>query len=126
MRFATFLLLVFTPFALSAEPRPVDLVVRHGTVVTVDATRRVIPDGAVAVEGGRIVGVGTAADIRSEEHTSELQSHLNLVCRLLLEKKKIKYNRFSVVFWAHSERFVGLSLQRLVGCSFEGPTWCEA
>src|SRR5260370_26826760 len=28
---------------------------------------------------------------RSEEHTSELQSHLNLVCRLLLEKKKILY-----------------------------------
>src|SRR5260370_13611747 len=27
-------------------------------------------------------------DHRSEEHTSELQSHLNLVCRLLLEKKK--------------------------------------
>src|SRR5260370_16684837 len=31
--------------------------------------------------------VGQAGD-RSEEHTSELQSHLNLVCRLLLEKKK--------------------------------------
>src|SRR5260370_22733766 len=29
-----------------------------------------------------------AAGLRSEEHTSELQSHLNLVCRLLLEKKK--------------------------------------
>src|SRR5207237_10080908 len=28
--------------------------------------------------------------LRSEEHTSELQSHLNLVCRLLLEKKKKK------------------------------------
>src|SRR5260370_32681839 len=28
------------------------------------------------------------ANRRSEEHTSELQSHLNLVCRLLLEKKK--------------------------------------
>src|SRR5207237_1536874 len=27
------------------------------------------------------------ASVRSEEHTSELQSHLNLVCRLLLEKK---------------------------------------
>src|SRR5438477_2226142 len=27
-------------------------------------------------------------DYRSEEHTSELQSHVNLVCRLLLEKKK--------------------------------------
>src|SRR5260370_18804826 len=30
----------------------------------------------------------TAGSRRSEEHTSELQSHLNLVCRLLLEKKK--------------------------------------
>src|SRR5260370_30012587 len=29
-------------------------------------------------------------EARSEEHTSELQSHLNLVCRLLLEKKKNK------------------------------------
>src|SRR5713101_2285183 len=29
-------------------------------------------------------------DARSEEHTSELQSHVNLVCRLLLEKKKNK------------------------------------
>src|SRR5690242_21098354 len=29
---------------------------------------------------------------RSEEHTSELQSHVNLVCRLLLEKKKINVN----------------------------------
>src|SRR5256885_13199664 len=29
-----------------------------------------------------------AADLRSEEHTSELQSPCNLVCRLLLEKKK--------------------------------------
>src|SRR5438477_8115580 len=28
---------------------------------------------------------------RSEEHTSELQSHVNLVCRLLLEKKKIAH-----------------------------------
>src|SRR5690242_21634500 len=28
--------------------------------------------------------------LRSEEHTSELQSHVNLVCRLLLEKKKKK------------------------------------
>src|SRR5690242_21553403 len=35
---------------------------------------------------------GSTADVeaRSEEHTSELQSHVNLVCRLLLEKKKNK------------------------------------
>src|SRR5260370_20407233 len=31
---------------------------------------------------------GSWLEKRSEEHTSELQSHLNLVCRLLLEKKK--------------------------------------
>src|SRR5579864_365370 len=30
---------------------------------------------------------------RSEEHTSELQSHVNLVCRLLLEKKKLTHPR---------------------------------
>src|SRR4051812_49876303 len=30
------------------------------------------------------------AVVRSEEHTSELQSHVNIVCRLLLEKKKKK------------------------------------
>src|SRR5260370_31840010 len=32
---------------------------------------------------------------RSEEHTSELQSHLNLVCRLLLEKKKKSKDRIN-------------------------------
>src|SRR5437773_9054041 len=33
---------------------------------------------------------------RSEEHTSELQSHHDLVCRLLLEKKKKKINHVSI------------------------------
>src|SRR5260370_29289113 len=41
---------------------------------------------AAAVASG--VAPAIAGAIRSEEHTSELQSHLNLVCRLLLEKKK--------------------------------------
>src|SRR5256885_4103441 len=35
---------------------------------------------------------GSPLQRRSEEHTSELQSPCNLVCRLLLEKKKHKYN----------------------------------
>src|SRR5438034_4787306 len=34
--------------------------------------------------------LGARARVRSEEHTSELQSHSDLVCRLLLEKKKNK------------------------------------
>src|SRR5260370_16687265 len=37
-----------------------------------------------------VAGLEGGAD-RSEEHTSELQSHLNLVCRLLLEKKNQRY-----------------------------------
>src|SRR5690242_20909174 len=44
-------------------------------------------DGQVQREAGRS---RRDADGRSEEHTSELQSHVNLVCRLLLEKKKKK------------------------------------
>src|SRR2546422_1334671 len=35
---------------------------------------------------------GESSLVRSEEHTSELQSRLHLVCRLLLEKKKKKIN----------------------------------
>src|SRR5438132_4331271 len=35
---------------------------------------------------------GEWGDVRSEEHTSELQSHSDLVCRLLLEKKKKNKN----------------------------------
>src|SRR2546430_4196309 len=38
----------------------------------------------------RRAGRSTVTRARSEEHTSELQSQSNLVCRLLLEKKKIK------------------------------------
>src|SRR5438477_2708491 len=34
---------------------------------------------------------------RSEEHTSELQSHVNLVCRLLLEKKKKKNRTYKSI-----------------------------
>src|SRR3989454_12172826 len=47
--------------------------------------------GACGAEAGRRrVDRGRCPTHRSEEHTSELQSPCNLVCRLLLEKKKIK------------------------------------
>lgn len=47
----------------SQSAAPVSLVVTGGTVVTVDAARRVIPRGAVAIDGSRIVAVGTAVEI---------------------------------------------------------------
>src|SRR5256885_8523872 len=48
-----------------------------------------------AAAGGDVIGVDWRIPLdeaRSEEHTSELQSPCNLVCRLLLEKKKNKNN----------------------------------
>src|SRR2546427_2279889 len=61
-----------------------------------ETARGVIAAGAVGLNledgtnDGRLVDVGLQQ--RSEEHTSELQSQSNIVCRLLLEKKK-KRNR---------------------------------
>src|SRR5256884_3991492 len=45
---------------------------------------------------GRVRILGGAA-VRSEEHTSELQSRLHLVCRLLLEKKKTHLTHTSLI-----------------------------
>src|SRR5688572_32596902 len=48
-----------------------------------------MPDGVrLSADLYQPTGGSTAAKFRSEEHTSELQSQSNLVCRLLLEKKK--------------------------------------
>src|SRR5690349_23949070 len=45
-----------------------------------------------ATVGGKVYGVPLFRGQRSEEHTSELQSRRDLVCRLLLEKKKYKHS----------------------------------
>jgi 5-methylthioadenosine/S-adenosylhomocysteine deaminase len=65
-------------FVLSAVPRvaaavqTADLVVRNGTIVTVDPQRRVIPHGAVAVEGGRIAAVGAEAEVDGQFRAREV------------------------------------------------------
>src|SRR2546429_6739004 len=56
----------------------------HIAVSTLDLART---DGQAFCQGAFVI-----QKLRSEEHTSELQSRLHLVCRLLLEKKNI--NRF--------------------------------
>src|SRR2546430_4493967 len=61
---------------LAEEPEPVGVVqVLSGA----DGEQHVVRFGVLFLQ------------VRSEEHTSELQSQSNLVCRLLLEKKKNKY-----------------------------------
>src|SRR5690349_23502827 len=52
----------------------------------------VLADDHTIVRQGLRLLLESADDIRSEEHTSELQSRRDLVCRLLLEKKKNKNN----------------------------------
>src|SRR2546422_4822788 len=69
-----------TPEAGQDGPRPRG---EHGLLGTAHLLRRAggCDDRDARLEGGR-----------SEEHTSELQSRLHLVCRLLLEKKKKTYH----------------------------------
>jgi len=66
---------VTTPPTASAQRRgraargggsTVDILVSGGTVVTMDGARRVIEDGSIAVRGGRIVAVGTRAEVESK------------------------------------------------------------
>src|SRR2546430_7671623 len=62
------------------------------------------PPGAerhVAAQAGAIPGSKLKRHHRSEEHTSELQSQSNLVCRLLLEKKKNNPIHFAIIYIKH-------------------------
>src|SRR5690349_23745267 len=53
----------------------------------------------------RLVQHRTERQVRSEEHTSELQSRRDLVCRLLLEKKKKKINQYQDSTSHHHDKF---------------------
>src|SRR5260370_19097912 len=77
----------YTPLSLSLEFRVVRLPGPAGgdQLPGADAADRAAD---LDDQAGRGVAKRHVLRERSEEHTSELQSHLNLVCRLLLEKKK--------------------------------------
>src|SRR5260370_29864669 len=71
-----------------------------GSPSSISARRRSCPSSRAsslslrATQSTALVASRSAS--RSEEHTSELQSHLNIVCRLLLEKKKYFYIHYAV------------------------------
>src|SRR5688572_2020251 len=52
--------------------------------------------------------MSTEVKVRSEEHTSELQSQSNLVCRLLLEKKNnsLRIDLIAVPPWTHGDQLI--------------------
>src|SRR5256885_4707434 len=58
------------------------------TISTTVTSHYVGSHGAASLQSGAALTHGFEIAFRSEEHTSELQSPCNLVCRLLLEKKK--------------------------------------
>lgn len=51
---------------------PVDILITGGTVITMDSTRRVLDDGAVAITGDRIVAVGPTAELRERYQAREV------------------------------------------------------
>src|SRR5438034_3623223 len=69
---------------------PYTTLFRSRRIAAVARVRRRRPAAAAARHRVGARGVRAARQPRSEEHTSELQSHSDLVCRLLLEKKKKK------------------------------------
>src|SRR2546426_1628427 len=79
----------FTLDATSGPARAGTLTLPHGTVET-PVFMPVGTQGTVRALSPDDLRAAGATLVRSEEHTSELQSPCNLVCRLLLEKKKKK------------------------------------
>src|SRR4051812_49795047 len=74
------------------------------------------PPGPPLRRGAGALLARRAARGRSEEHTSELQSHVNLVCRLLLEKKK-KQNHQMVLFRASYDQIHAVLVSALASAS---------
>src|SRR2546426_3672058 len=62
----------------------------HGAHTEITHVKRILHYNAMQLFCAHGLDEGIAGVKRSEEHTSELQSPCNLVCRLLLEKKKKK------------------------------------
>lgn len=64
----------------------IDLLIENGTVITVDAQRRVLEDGAVAVQADRIVAVGTSAELRARYQARKtLNAHRKAVLPGLID-----------------------------------------
>src|SRR2546430_2940278 len=74
------------PAAAALPARSPQLVVNPNR--TTSGKKRIAPSQPTL---GKCIMKGRPKLVRSEEHTSELQSQSNIVCRLLLEKKKIRH-----------------------------------
>lgn len=65
-------LLLFLPQSISAQKQAVDLIINNGTVVTMDASKRVIENGAIAVTKNKIVAVGKSPEILGKYSSKQI------------------------------------------------------
>src|SRR5437588_7832386 len=77
-------------FFLMLQRPPRSTLFPYTTLFRSNLTPNPVEPGQHHGAGGVVDDEVDAGEVRSEEHTSELQSHSDLVCRLLLEKKKKK------------------------------------
>src|SRR5436190_17710922 len=81
---------IYTLSLHDALPILVSIAISAVLVPRIAASVRAAQEEGVAAAQSRAFEIALGPRARSEEHTSELQSHSDLVCRLLLEKKKKK------------------------------------
>src|SRR5260221_3507371 len=97
--------------------RAIDALVEHGQVPVNGTTLHYVQAGPRAASPLVLLhGFPESWIMRSEEHTSELQSHSDLVCRLLLEKKKL------IVAFRQEIRFVCRPGSHLISQCFSHST----
>ena len=73
------LFFLILPQIIFAQRKSVDLIVQNGTVVTMNAERRIIENGAIAVQKGEIVAVGTVAEINQKYSSRQIVNAQNKV-----------------------------------------------
>ncbi len=75
--FVTFF--TFLPLTTLAQKKSIDLIIQNATVVTMDAQRRIIENGAVAIDRDKIVAVGTAAEVTRNYKSKQIIDARNKV-----------------------------------------------
>ncbi len=65
-------ILLFTPQSIFAQKKQTDLIINNATIVTMDSTKRVIPNGAIAVKQGKIIAIGDTKEISAKYASKQI------------------------------------------------------